>query len=164
MPGGVRVAQTLWTLTGSFGPDVISATLSTSWRNGTVVLDAANRVAEPLRRLPGPTAEILTPREGAETVAPDVLFPSTAEEEASQVAQWFAHKLRRTGRTRAPSAALILRARAHQKRFVEALVEAGVPVHVLGIGGLVEDPAIADVVCALRILAHPHAETELVVC
>jgi len=146
----------------AFGPDVISATLSTSWRNGTVVLDAANRVAEPLRRLPGPTAEILTPREGAETVAPDVLFPSTAEEEASQVAQWFAHKLRRTGRTRAPSAALILRARAHQKRFVEALVEAGVPVHVLGIGGLVEDPAIADVVCALRILAHPHAETELV--
>jgi DNA helicase-2/ATP-dependent DNA helicase PcrA len=45
--------------------------------------------------------------------------------------------------------------------FVDALTREGVPVHVLGIGGLLEDPAIADVVCTLRVLAHPHAETEL---
>ena len=146
----------------AFGPEVSSATLSTSWRNGVAVLDAANRVAEPLRDLPGPKAEILTPREGAESLAPEVAFPTTLEEEASQVAAWFAHKLDSQGPGKPPSAAVILRARAHQKRFVDALLEAGVPVHVLGIGGLLEDPAIADVVCALRILAHPHAETELV--
>ena len=90
-------------------------------------MDAANRVAEPLRDLPGPKAEILTPREGAESLAPEVAFPTTLEEEASQVAAWFAHKLDSQGPGKPPSAAVILRARAHQKRFVDALLEAVCP-------------------------------------
>ena len=145
----------------AFGPKVISATLSTSWRNGIRVLDAANCVAEPLRKLPGPTAEVLTPRKGADALAPTVLFPATLEEEAAQVASWCAEHLSRSSGSTPSSAAVILRARAHQKVFVDALTREGVPVHVLGIGGLLEDPAIADVVCTLRVLAHPHAETEL---
>lgn len=145
----------------AFGPQVISASLSTSWRNGIRVLDAANCVAKPLRALPGPTAEVLKPREGADSIAPAVLFPPTLEEEAAQVAAWCADQLSRGSQSSPPSAAVILRARAHQKVFVDALTREGVAVHVLGIGGLLEDPAIADVVCTLRVLAHPHAETEL---
>jgi len=142
----------------AFGPHVHAATLSTSWRNGTAVLDAANHIAGPLRELPGPQADVLKPREGANSLAPKVLFPATVLEEARAVADWFHRHLQDP---RPPSAAVILRARAHQRIFVDALGDAGVPVHVLGIGGLLEDPAIADVVCTLRVLAHPHAETEL---
>jgi DNA helicase-2/ATP-dependent DNA helicase PcrA len=145
-----------------FGPHVTAATLSTSWRNGTVVLDAANHIAGPLRELPGPRAGILTPRDGADSLRPEIRFPATLREEADQVAQWCAEHLANPTASSPPSAAVILRARAHQKVFVDALMARDVPVHVLGIGGLLEDPAIADVVCVLRILAHPHAETELV--
>jgi len=42
------------------------------------------------------------------------------------------------------------------------LSERGVPVHVLGIGGLLDDPAIADIVCTLRVLAESSAESELI--
>jgi DNA helicase-2/ATP-dependent DNA helicase PcrA len=46
--------------------------------------------------------------------------------------------------------------------FVEALRDAGVPYHVLGIGGLLEEPEIADLVSALTVVADPTAGSELV--
>ena len=35
--------------------------------------------------------------------------------------------------------------------------EAGVPYHVLGVGGLLAEPEIADLVSALRVLDDPDA-------
>jgi DNA helicase-2/ATP-dependent DNA helicase PcrA len=66
------------------------------------------------------------------------------------------------GRPVRPSAALLLRTRTNQPVFLAALREAGVPFHVLGIGGLLEEPEISDLVCALAVLHDPAAGTELV--
>jgi DNA helicase II / ATP-dependent DNA helicase PcrA len=142
-----------------FGQSVQTFSLSTSWRNGVRILEAANVVAGPLRELPGPEVQTLKPAPKATAEALEVIFSETVEDEADAVATWLASAL---ATSPPPSAAIVVRARAHQRVFVDALSARGVPVHVLGIGGLLDDPAIADIVCTLRILANTSAETELV--
>ncbi len=143
-----------------FGQSIATYSLSTSWRNGARILDAATVLASPLRELPGPQVQTLKPSPKASEHPLEVVFEETLAEEAAAVASWLADRLAEAPTP--PSAAIIVRARAHQRAYVEALSERGVPVHVLGIGGLLDDPAIADIVCTLRILAHTSAETELV--
>jgi DNA helicase II / ATP-dependent DNA helicase PcrA len=143
-----------------FGATAQTFSLSTSWRNGVHILEAANVIALPLRDLPGPEVDTLKPAPQATTDAVEVIFTETVEEEAEAVAARLASALTTTSPP--PSAAIIVRARAHQRAFVDALSARGVPVHVLGIGGLLDDPAIADIVCTLRIIANSSAETELV--
>ena len=143
-----------------FGQTIATYSLSTSWRNGARILDAATVLAAPLRELPGPAVETLKPAPKASDHPLEVVFGETLAEEAAAVASWLSDRLAEAPTP--PSAAIIVRARAHQRVFVEALSARGVPVHVLGIGGLLDDPAIADIVCTLRILADTSAETELV--
>jgi len=144
----------------SFGDSIATYSLSTSWRNGSRILDAANIIARPLRELPGPEVHTLTPSPRASEHSLEVVFEQSVREEAQAVATWLADRLGEASTP--PSAAIIVRARAHQGAFVEALSEHGVPVHVLGIGGLLDDPAITDIVCTLRVLAHTSAESELI--
>ena len=143
-----------------FGESIATYSLSTSWRNGARILDAANTIAGPLRELPGPEVETLKPSPKASDHALEVVYPETLAEEAEQVASWLADRLGESNPP--PSAAIIVRARAHQGVFVDALSQRGVPVHVLGIGGLLDDPAIADIVCTLRVIAQTSAESELI--
>ncbi len=137
-------------------------TLATSWRNGERILDAANAlVAGGDTPIPVPT---LTARPGASAYAVDSAFPETVAEEAAHVAAWLRERLaeveRRTGRP--GTAALLLRARKTQQQFLDALREAGVRYHVLGVGGLLAEPEIADLVSALRVIDSPDAGLELV--
>lgn len=145
----------------AFGGGVVTTfTLSTSWRNGTNVLDVANAIAGPLAELPGPDVGVLQPAPAASSAPVEVVFEETLHDEAEAVAGWLVEKLAQGDKP--PTAAILVRQRHHQRVFVEALAARGVPVHVLGIGGLLDDPVVADVVCALRVMTHPHAETELV--
>ena len=143
-----------------FGDSIATYSLSTSWRNGARILDAANTIAAPLRELPGPEVDTLKPSHKASDHRVEFVYPETLAEEAEQVASWLADRLGESDPP--PSAAIIVRARAHQGVFVDALSQRGVPVHVLGIGGLLDDPAIADIVCTLRVLAQTSAESELI--
>lgn len=142
------------------GRGVTTFTLSTSWRNGTHILDVANQIAGPLAALPGPDVGVLQPAPGASSSPVEVVVEETLQEEAQAVAAWLVDRLAQ-GDT-PPTAAILVRQRHHQRAFVDALSARGVPVHVLGIGGLLDDPLVADIVCALRVMTDPHAETELV--
>ena len=133
--------------------------LQVSWRNPVTVLDAANAVAEPLRDERHEVG-ILRPRPDAPGGQVDVVFEETVDDEAASVADWFGGKL--SGSGEAPSAALLVRSRTHQARFAAALTQRGIPVHILGIGGLLQDPVVADIVCALSVVHRPHANGELV--
>ncbi|AYF97074.1 ATP-dependent DNA helicase [Protaetiibacter intestinalis] len=137
-------------------------TLATSWRNGERILDAANAlVAGGATAIPVPT---LTARPGASTARVDRVFAETVGEEATQVARWLRDRLaeHRARAGRPGTAALLLRARKTQPRFLAALADAGVPYHVLGVGGLLAEPEIADLVSALRVIESPDAGLELV--
>ena len=135
--------------------------LQTSWRNGRDVLRLANQIASPLHALPGPTVGVLTPSDRASSHPVEVAFEESVAEEADRVADWLASHLT-SPRGGTQSAAVLLRQRHHQRVFVERLRDRGLRVHVLGIGGLLDDPGVVDVVCTLRVLATGQAETELV--
>ena len=137
--------------------------LSTSWRNGHRILDVANAVVAPFAALPDSSVSRLAPGPAASDFPVEVVFEQTIEQEADAVATWLADRIdRRKPDGSKPSAAILFRARKTQPVFIEALRGKGVPYHVLGIGGLMTEPEVADLVSALRVAHEPQAGSELV--
>jgi DNA helicase II / ATP-dependent DNA helicase PcrA len=132
--------------------------LATSFRNDRAILTVANTVCEPLRGRtttaplrPGPDA-----RDGEVRIA----FTQTHREEAA----WVADRMRTAwdaqpagGRT----AAVLVRRRAQIPVLADALRAAGLPVEIVGLGGLLTTPEVADVVATLRVLADIGAGSSL---
>lgn len=125
--------------------------LSTSWRNGTRVLDAANQLVAPFAGH-GVPVEKLEPAPSATSIDVQAVFPETVAEEAALVADWLAARV-----SEQQTVAMLLRTRATQPYFLQALRERGVPFHVLGIGGLLAEPEIADLVAFLSAMDDPAA-------
>ncbi|MDQ1531466.1 MAG: ATP-dependent helicase UvrD/PcrA, partial [Microbacteriaceae bacterium] len=133
--------------------------LSTSWRNGTAILDAANAIAAPLVAAAAVEVPRLAPSPTASTEPVETVFAETLDEEADAVATWFRDRLAE-GAT--PSAAMLLRFRRTLPTFLAALRRHEVPYHVLGVGGLLQEPEVADLVAALRVVHDAQAGAELV--
>jgi DNA helicase-2/ATP-dependent DNA helicase PcrA len=137
--------------------------LSTSWRNPTRVLDAANALVAPLTAASPVHVERLQPRPGAVAGELTAVFEQTVADEAESVARWLAARLRERDDAGAPpSAALLCRSLKKVDVFTSALARHGIPYHVLGLGGLLEQPVIADLVSALRVMHDPTAGSELI--
>lgn len=152
---------------GRFGVDFGSAarfSLSMSWRNGHRVLAAANAVVKPLEATSGVAVDRLEAGPAASGHPVELTFPETIDDEADDVARWFAGRLAESSRRGEdpPSAAALFRVRAHMDRFAAALAKHGVRYHILGIGGLLRQPEIADLVAALTVVEDPAAGSELV--
>lgn len=139
-------------------------TLTLSWRNSQQILDVANLVA---RELPHVTAgsgerfELVAGKGHQGTV--DVIFPSTITDEAHEVAQWFRRKFAEwpVGKKR-PTAAMLTRKTADLMHFKMALDQAGIATHVLGLGGLLMEPVIVDIICTLRVMHDTRADSQLI--
>ncbi|MPQ99842.1 AAA family ATPase [Modestobacter sp. I12A-02628] len=162
-------------------------TLSTSWRNDEAVLAVANTVSaalpdpdEPLPDLqPAPTAGVGQVHCG--------LYDTVAEETAALAdrlaAAWHGTTVDpgpaaagsptpvaagpgpggRPDATPAawgsarPTVAVLVRRRAQLPGIAAALRERGLPVEVVGLGGLLDVPEVSDVVATLRVLVDPTA-------
>ncbi|MCS5715228.1 ATP-dependent helicase [Herbiconiux sp. CPCC 205716] len=135
--------------------------LSTSWRNPEVVLKAANTLVRPLTATSGIPVEELGPRPNVAAGRLDVGFSETVRDEAEQVAAWLEQQLRARPDGTRPSAALLCRSVKKIEPFTAALEAKGVRYHVLGIGGLLGQPAVADLVSTLRVLYYPTAGPDL---
>ena len=151
------------TFPGLPGRSAERLTLATSWRNDQAVLAVANAVsgmlpppAQPLPDLaPAPTAG-----RGAVTVG---LYETVAEETAALAdrlaACWTgadpALPARPDGKR--PTVAVLVRARKQLPGIAAALRERGIPVEVVGLGGLLEVPEVSDVVATLTVLVDPTA-------
>jgi len=142
-----------------FGASGSPYPLSTSWRNGHRILDAANALVAPLSLVSRVPVEKLQPAPRATDMPIAVRFEEHLEAEADAVASWFAARL---SVPEPPSAALLFRARKTQPYFLRALKKQGVRYHVLGIGGLLAEPEIADLVSMLSVLSDPGAGLELI--
>jgi DNA helicase-2/ATP-dependent DNA helicase PcrA len=147
---------------------VVTATpLMTSFRCGGRILDAANAVASALAtstaaaRRPKVDVERLTPMPGNEA-AGDVVVARllTAVDEAGWLAEKIAAELD-AGRP-AREIAVLSRRRVDFPRLHQALLERDVPVEVVGLGGLIEMPEVADVVAMLSLLVDPTANAAAV--
>lgn len=149
---------------GRSNAEAPSMSLSYTWRNPVAVLDVANALVSPLseslRAQPnGIQVETLKVPEGKESGRVEAFMAETIGEEADRMAEWFAARLHKgSGKT----GAVLFRARRDMEYFAESLRARGVPAHVLGIGGLLSAPEIADVVSVLRVVHDPSAGSELI--
>jgi len=150
--------------------------LSTSWRNPSGVLNLANHLAAPLATPPAYLDEeatkivsklevvTLQPAPTAGKGQVDIYFEQNINQEVAQVAKWFNDRFAEPSRNASggQTAALLLSKRAHMQKFVRGLQDAGLEVEVVGIGGLLEMPEIADIRSALSVLVNPDSGTELI--
>jgi DNA helicase II / ATP-dependent DNA helicase PcrA len=133
--------------------------LATSWRNDRAVLDSANAVAAPLRAH-DPIAVQLRPRPLAGSGQVHAAVLETVQDEA----HWLAHQMRSLWDERPAgdrTAAVLVRRRSQICMIRDALVAAGLPVEVVGLGGLLAMPEIIDVVATLRVLGDHKAGAAL---
>jgi DNA helicase-2/ATP-dependent DNA helicase PcrA len=143
-------ATTLATFPKRFGGAPVLH-LSTSWRNDEAILAAANTVAEPLREGSAVPVRPLAARPGAGRGQVWAARVEDAEREAALVADWIAER-RGDGRR---SAAVLCRKRSQFTAIVTALAERGVPHEVVGLGGLLVTPEVADVIALLTVVQDP---------
>ncbi|SDP42910.1 DNA helicase-2 / ATP-dependent DNA helicase PcrA [Nakamurella panacisegetis] len=154
------------------GQPAPTLTLSTSFRNPSSVLTVANEISAIVRRGAVPVQE-LRPRSGADRG--DVrygLFGTAVEEEtwvAASIAElWETARAARapgdptSARTAEPadlppSTAVLLRRRRDMEPMAAALRAVGLPVEVVGLGGLLSEPEIADLLALLQVLVDPTA-------
>jgi DNA helicase-2/ATP-dependent DNA helicase PcrA len=166
--------------------------LTVNFRSGGAILDVANRIVAGLTTASGAAVSsasasgaaasvqppVLLPREGRETTGPAggevrVRLLTDAEAEAG----WVAEQLQAAcGRRRADHAggcsepdcegwhevAVLCRRRSQFGLLRQALERAGVPVEVVGLGGLLDAPEVADLVAVLRVLHDATANAGLV--
>lgn len=144
------------------GGQVAEFALTTSWRNGHDILAVANALVEPLAATTAVGVERLEAGPAASNIAVEVVVEETLPEEADAAALWLKARLATPKGQKPPTAAMLFRARKTQGAFIEALRRHGVPFHVLGIGGLMAEPEIADLVSALTVANDPTAGSELV--
>jgi DNA helicase-2/ATP-dependent DNA helicase PcrA len=105
----------------------------------------------------------LEARPGAAAGELDLRFEQTVADEAESVADWLAQRMNvRDDEGRPPSAAMLCRSLKKIDVFTAALDRRGVPYHVLGLGGLLEQPVIADLLSAMRVMHDPTAGSELI--
>lgn len=136
--------------------------LMISWRNDRGILTAANAI------LAGSAAgtvgvEPLAARPGVGDGRVESVFAASVDDEAQQVAEWFARvRAEHATRTEAPHAgAILFRTKRHMQLFSDALNRAGVPNRILGLGGLLSAPEVVDVISALRVVHDPSQGSAL---
>ncbi|MEV6324516.1 ATP-dependent DNA helicase [Nocardia sp. NPDC051787] len=148
-------------------PGVPASTLAllTSWRNPPEALALANLVAEPLRRRAieggGVTVDALRAKPDA---APGVVALALTEAVAAE-REWVAERIaaewaaRRADQQPPPTSAVLVRRNADAAPLAEALRAQGLPVEIVGLGGLLATPEVADIVATLRLIAEPGSGT-----
>ena len=153
--------------------------LSTSFRNSAQVLDAAAAIQEELRyEAPDVPRLVSAPdRSGRGTVACALLDTVLDEAEwvAAQVAAllasepgcapdgqpWTPGPDRRTSGVRPSDIAVLCRKRSQFVPLRHAIEARGIPVEVVGLGGLLVVPEVQDVVATLRVLHDAGASDAL---
>jgi DNA helicase-2/ATP-dependent DNA helicase PcrA len=129
--------------------------LLTSFRNPPQVLELANAVSAPLREAPGAVG-VGALRAGPGTGGGDVrvaLLPDVATE-VDWMADAIAQRWEEAGES-PPTSAVLVRRRVDMDAIATALRARGLPVEVVGLGGLLDTPEVRDLVSALRLVADP---------
>ncbi|GAA5024403.1 ATP-dependent DNA helicase [Actinopolymorpha pittospori] len=144
------------TASGKLAP---TRSLTMSFRNGASILEVANVLAAPLRQGGLDVRELAAHPSNARGKVV-VALHHTVEDEAADVAAraravWDADAANRARGKPGRTVAVLVRRRSQIDRLAHSLRTAGLPVEVVGVGGLLATPAVSDVVATLRVLADP---------
>lgn len=135
--------------------------LSTAWRNDRRILVAANAVAEPLRqsaRAAKSPVLIESPRAHEGRVR--FSYPQRDSEAIDAVVDYI-DELRSSKAANPPSIAILSRKRKHFLPLDRALRDRGIPTQIIGLGGLLDQPAVSDLRAALEITHDVQASPSL---
>ncbi|WP_395725651.1 ATP-dependent helicase [Nakamurella sp.] len=138
--------------------------LLTSFRNPAAVLTLANEISAPVRHDGRVEVGELRPAPGARAGGVRYgLFGTAAQENAwlaGTIAGYWRDALEAAGPSaEPPTTAVLVRRRSDMADTADALRAAGLPVEVVGLGGLLDEPEVADLVATLRVLVDPTAGT-----
>ncbi|MDQ3733669.1 MAG: ATP-dependent helicase [Actinomycetota bacterium] len=129
--------------------------LSVSWRNGAGILTIANDIAKVCadEQLP-----VVTLSPAPSRTHPGEIRCALLNTQIEEV-EWLADELalRWSARASGESFAVLSRARSLLRPVAAALRERDVPVEVLGLGGLIDEPEVSDVVATLRVISDPSS-------
>jgi DNA helicase-2/ATP-dependent DNA helicase PcrA len=136
--------------------------LLTTFRNDKVILDLANTISYQIRQTGGAEVEALTARPGAGSGELACGAFETIEAEAQAITHyfsqlWFDEKRMALPSEKRTSFAVLVRKRAQITAIESALRQAGIPVDVIGLGGLIHVPEIADIISMLKIISDPES-------
>jgi len=143
---------------GDFGGSLQTG-LTQSFRNGAAVLAVANALAAELP-VHGPAHEPLQPGpDRADSGRVECALLETIDDEATLIAD----RLVAASEQGVPwgQMAVLSRKRSAFAGLEQALTARGVPVEVVGLGGLLVRPEVADIVATLQVLGDPSAGAAL---
>ncbi len=155
------------------GTSCVEFNLLTTWRNDLEILDFANLIidhhAEAINSSRGSartSVKKLSLRPGAgsgEVLAGRYL---TRQDEADAIADFFEKLwMDETGKPRSvedrPTCAVLVRTKSYISEIENALRDRGLPTEVVGLGGLIHVPEIADIIAVLRSITFPDKGTAL---
>lgn len=133
--------------------------LQTSFRNDRAILGLANAVSDPLLAA-GADVAVLATGPQAQDGALAVGWFETVDDEARAIAADIAARWSADGTA---SVAVLSRARSEEfGAVIDALLEAGLPIEVIGLSGLLSLPEIREIVHTLRVLTRPDSAVDLV--
>jgi len=140
--------------------------LLTTFRNDKSILELANVVSSQIRAEGGADVPPLTPRPDAGDGNLVCGVFETIDAEAQAIADyfaklWFDEKRLATPVQKRTTFAVLVRKRSQIAALESALRSAGMPVDVIGLGGLIHVPEVADIVSMLKVIADPDAGAAL---
>jgi DNA helicase-2/ATP-dependent DNA helicase PcrA len=132
--------------------------LSTTYRNDQSILDVANIISEGVRNNDGVKVEPLRARPGAGSGALTCGIFENLEAEAQAIAEYFTPLWQSNQSALKPMTFAVLVRKKSQIAYIqEALTAANIPSEVLGLGGLIHVPEVADIVALLKVINSPDA-------
>ncbi len=152
--------------------------LMTTWRNDVAILDLANATIKELKvsanldprfekvAVAMKSVSELAPRNGAGKGEVVIGQYESFETEAIGIAEYFAPAWHDEKRLATPlknrsTFAVLVRAKKYIPEIEKALRDKNIPVEVVGLGGLIHVPEVADVIALLRTLINPDAGSSL---
>ncbi len=141
---------------GQTGPDQFS--LPTTFRNDKIILAAANTISAQIKADGGQQVVELEARDDAGDGELAYGIYETVDTESLAIAEYFKALWNPEEKK---SFAVLVRKRSQITSIEHALREQGLPVEVIGIGGLIHIPEVADVVTLMKIITDPDAGSSL---
>jgi len=132
--------------------------LPTTFRNDKIILTAANAISAQIKADGGQQVVELEARDDAGPGELAYGIYETVETESQAIAAYFKALWNPEEKK---TFAVLVRKRSQIPSIESALREQGLPVEVIGIGGLIHIPEVADVVTLMKIITDPDAGSSL---
>ena len=157
-------SETLDTFSQSFSSKALRFNLLTTWRNDNAILDLANVVIDQIST--EKQIAKLTARPNAKTGEVICAVYDTQIQEGQEIAsyfakQWFDKEREKLPADKKSTFAVLVRSRSQIDLIQSAFGELNIPTDVVGVGGLINTPEVADIIALLRTLTMPESGTAL---